>query len=432
VLLDESGNGRTPLTVTATVATPAGAVSCDVDPCAVVEFAAVRPSPGATVAAVPITVVRPFDPLAVTVTPDAGLDRSDRVEVSVTGRQDLAVTVAECSSALVESLHGCRTLGTLDPVPRDQAARTLDAELLDAFAPDANAPRTLCAGDGSRGDGQGDGCVVAVTGTTPDPDGSVAQATAPLTFAAPRRLTLAPSTDLVDRQELTVTAAGLDPGTTYAVVHCAGDVTALDPDPPCEDAAGAPHLTASDAGTATGTVAAVQGFTGADGQERRCRHDCVVGLLTGDGSGEDTENDTLYVAARMVMADGALAVDPATDLVDGQEVAVTGQGLMASYDGAPWWLLVAGRWGLAQCDAAVVADPSLATVFDRCEAATPDRPVAVPGSDLATTFTVHDRITTPTGRLVDCRQRACVLVLGRVEQDRELTLHTAALPFAAS
>ncbi|HEV7757561.1 MAG TPA: neocarzinostatin apoprotein domain-containing protein [Acidimicrobiales bacterium] len=415
VLLDGAGNGRAPLTVTATVATRSGPVSCDVDPCAVVEFAATRPSPGATVAAVPITVVRPFDPLAVTVTPDAGLARTDRVDVSVTGRQDLAVTVAECSSAVVESLHGCRTLGTLDPGPRQQAARVLDTEVLDAFAPDANAPRTLCAGD----DGRGHGCVIAVTGI----GSSVLEATAPLTFTAPRRLTLDPSDDLVDQQELAVTAAGLDPGTSYAVVHCAADVTVLEPDPHCEDAAGAPHLTAAADGTLTGAVPALQRFTSADGQPWRCRHDCVVGLLTGDD---------LYVAARQAMADGTLDVAPAAELVDGQAVTVSGHRLMASYDAPPLWFLAPGRWGLAQCEAEVVADPSLHGVFERCQAPTPDRAVAVPGSDLSTTFTVHDHITTPTGRTTDCRQDPCVLVLGRVEQDGDLSFHHTALQFAPS
>jgi hypothetical protein len=392
----------------------------------VVEFAATLPSPGATVAAVPITVVRPFDPLAVTVAPDTGLARTDRVEIGVTGRQDLTVTVAECSSAVAESLHGCRTLGTLDPVPRDQPTRVLDAEVLDAFPPDANAPRTLCAGDDGGDNGEGDGCVIAVTGTASD--GSAVQATAPLTFAAPRRLTLDPSTDLVDGQELAVAAAGLDPGATYAVVHCAADVTVLEPDPRCEDPVGAPRLTASAEGTATGTTRAVQRFTAADGQSRLCRHDCVVGLVAGDGSHDAGD---LYVAARTTMADGTLAVAPVADLVDGQDVEVTGHRLMASYDGPPLWFLATGRWGLTQCDAAVVADPSLQAVFDRCQAPPTglDGHIDVPGSDLSTTFTVHDRITTPTGRLVDCRQQSCVLVLGRVELDGDLTLHPVPLAF---
>jgi hypothetical protein len=105
---------------------------------------------------------------------------------------------------------------------------------------------------------------------------------------------------------------------------------------------------------------------------------------------------------------------------------------MASYDAPPRWFLAPGRWGLAQCDAELVADPSLHGVFDRCQAPTPDRAVVVPGSDLATTFTVHDHITSPTGRTTDCRQHPCLLVLGRVEQDGDLTLHHTPLPFAPS
>jgi hypothetical protein len=404
--LDATGNAHTRLTVTATLDTSAGPVECDTAPCVVAAFDAA----GTTVASIPITVIRPFDPLGVTVTPNTGLARTAPVEIRVTGRQDVPITVKECRSF---GNIPCRTLGQLDPVPRSQPARIVTAEVTDAFFPDDGFLTVVrCAPPES--------CVIVVTAVeSPVPPETVV---APLEFAAPRRMVLTPSSDLVDRQDLAVDASGLDPG-TYAVVHCLGDEQAGF-QPLCEDPATAPHITVSADERFTGTFPAVQRFTSEDGRHWRCMVDCVLGLWR-DGH--------LYVAAIYQMSFGEFSVSPSQGLVDGQSITVTGTKLMASYDGPPVWIFPTGLWGVVQCGFDVFSPdgPTLVSVFEHCQSPPSGGLVNVPGSDLVMSIQVRSQVHSIIGgNVADCTQGTCVILLGRLEQDGTVSTHTAFINFA--
>jgi hypothetical protein len=235
----------------------------------------------------------------------------------------------------------------------------------------------------------------------------------PLTFAPRPVVGMAPSEGLLDGEAMTVTGTHLRPG-GYLLHHCGPrGCTADQP------------VTVGSAGTLEVTTPASQRFTTADGAVQLCRRDaCRVELVS--------ERPGLgYFPMGYAMAAGDLAVAPDTGLQDGQEVQVTGDGLMASYDGPALLGFATGGWALTQCAAAVLDDPGLFGVLTHCSVAPPTTGVDVPGSTLATTFPVAATITRILGGTTDCTTGpgACVVGLVRFEQDASLSTHLRPVAF---
>jgi hypothetical protein len=135
-------------------------------------------------------------------------------------------------------------------------------------------------------------------------------------------------------------------------------------------------------GTATATVTAEQ-WLGTRGTY--CRDRCSIAAFSPD-------TGTIAVDRGYAMATGTLAVQPDTGLTDGQAVTVAGTDVMSSYAGPDVWIVHTGEWGLVQCDAGLVDDPTLFGVFANC-GLPPGGPVDVPGS----TFTRDVQVDRSTG-----------------------------------
>ena len=209
----------------------------------------------------------------------------------------------------------------------------------------------------------------------------------PLAFAA---TALVPSTDLLDGQAMTITATGLTPGAGFRVVHC--DDAHLPVAWTCED-----PLTHLGRGRRQGTLRPRQrhpAFTTVLERAAYCRDECAVLLLPDDESLAD-------VRLRYELAGGEITAAPATGVIDGQEVTLSGSGLMDSYDGPAVGFLTSGVWGLGQCGRGVLDDPTVRGVFAHCTGAGPIELAGAP-SDAA----VPVRSTSiPYWPPVDCTAR---------------------------
>jgi hypothetical protein len=131
------------------------------------------------------------------------------------------------------------------------------------------------------------------------------------------------------------------------------------------------------------------------------------------------------------MAEGSLAASPSSGLADGDTVTLTGSDLMASYEGPPFWIFPStGGWGIAQCGAAVVDDPTILGVFTHCALASPAT-VHVPGSTASVEVPVASSITSILGQEIDCASapEACVVIVARIEQDGSVSVHDAPVTF---
>jgi hypothetical protein len=232
-----------------------------------------------------------------------------------------------------------------------------------------------------------------------------------LAFAPPPEVTFGPATGLLDGAPITVDGTNLVPGASYLVRHCEGFS--------CD--AGQAVQAAGD-GTLSTEVPAVQRFTAESGQHVYCRANCEVSFSGGDG----------FVAEHAyTMATGELQVTPDAGLSDGQEVEVTGSGLMPTYAGPLLWIFPTGGWSLTQCDRAVLDDPSLVGALTHCAVAPDTRAVTVSGSTFDTIPQVRATITKILGGTTDCTAApgACVIGLVRFEQDASLSTHLAPLTF---
>ncbi len=254
-------------------------------------------------------------------------------------------------------------------------------------------------------------CVLAVG--APDADQF---ASTPLAFAT---TALTPSGGLLDGQPVTVTATGVEPGAGFRLVRC--DNATLTVYWTCEDPAGAPTVAADQAGALTATTTAAQRFTTVQATAAYCRDECAIVLIPDDAGVAD-------LRIPYSLAEGELAADPATGLADGQEVTVTGSGLMDSYAGPPAGFLTSGSWGVSQCGRGVLDDPTIRGVFVHCAGG---GPAEVTGGVVDTTITVRSTITPPIGPPVDCHAApdACLVVLARAEQDGTTSLHTTPIAF---
>ena len=164
-------------------------------------------------------------------------------------------------------------------------------------------------------------------------------------------------------------------------------------------------------------------MTGTDGSPRYCRSGCRV-VVTDEFLREVAD-------ASFAMAEGTLAAAPATGLADGDPITLTGSGLMATYDGPLFWIVETGEWVAAQCDAALLNEPTLFGLFTHCASAG-IAPVTVPGSTLSQPVEAQARLDRILGGTTDCTAApgTCLAVLTRLEQDGTLTLHTTPLAFA--
>jgi hypothetical protein len=240
-----------------------------------------------------------------------------------------------------------------------------------------------------------------------------------LDFAPAPSATLTPSSGLLDGQAVQVSAADLLPERTYQLFRCPSEVPDVDL---CVGAGSA--LSTAD-GTLTGEVTVGQRI--AHGQRfGYCRAQCNVVVAPSNFFGE-------LATVPFAMATGSLAAAPSTGLSDGQTVQVTGADLMPSYAGPNVWIFPTGGWALTQCDRAILDDPSLGGALLNCAAAPVTQPVDIPGSTLASPFTVHSTITKILGGTTDCAAapNACVVGLVRLEQDASLSTHLAPLTFTS-
>jgi hypothetical protein len=140
-----------------------------------------------------------------------------------------------------------------------------------------------------------------------------------------------------------------------------------------------------------------------------------------------------YGVAGYAMAAGAITATPATGLSDGQQVTVTGNDLMSTYDGPSFLFLHAGIWALAECGPGVLDDPSIVGVLVNCGFPPGSGGVDVPGSTFTRNVQVAATVQPLFGDPVNCRTAGsggCVLLLGRLEQDGTTSLHTTPIAFA--
>ncbi|HET6664502.1 MAG TPA: hypothetical protein VFG94_09605, partial [Acidimicrobiales bacterium] len=124
-------------------------------------------------------------------------------------------------------------------------------------------------------------------------------------------------------------------------------------------------------------------------------------------------------------------VAPSTGLVPGQTVGLTGSSLMPTYLGPNLGPFPTGGWAIGQCDAAVVGNVSLGSVFQHCSLGPSLQRVTIDGSALDVTATVEGVITKILGGTTDCTATpgACVLGLFRLEQDVSTSGYTVPLAF---
>ena len=237
----------------------------------------------------------------------------------------------------------------------------------------------------------------------------------PITFAPPPSLTVEPSEDLLDGQDMTVVAEHLAPNEGYFLGYCTEW-------PICESLE-APAVGPD--GRFEITVPARQQFIPDYlGSPVYCRANCSLVLIRPVPLG-------MVYWAPYTMAEADLSVTPATGLSDGQQVQVTGSELMPTYAGAPLGPFLTGGWALTQCDRAVVDQADLLGVFTHCSVAPPTRIVTIDGSTLDTGFDVQATITKILGGTTDCAAApgACVVGLVRLEQDMSLSTHLQPVTF---
>lgn len=399
VALDAEGDGSVPFTVRAALDTPAGPVDCQAVACVLAGY----DTGGTLLRAVPLPIA---GRLAVTPEPDNGLIDGMHVLSQVTGIRSTALKGYLCSSEATgpEAIAGPCVEQTIGDVPAGTAPSSVWTVAARSFT-GAGGQAVTC------GEEPGD-CVIAVGAP-----GSDQWASAPITFA---ELSLSPAGGYLDGQAVELTATGMQPGAQYQVQRC-------DPRPLtrlCDTLWFKPVYTVGPDGTLTVPVTAQQRFTSSPtGRPRYCHAECTLTLVARDG--RQTSPSIGYA-----MAEGALTASPATGLSDGDTVTLTGTDLMPTYAGPAFWLFPStGGWAIGQCGRGVVDDPTIYGVFAHC---TVSGVAEVAGSTLTAEAPARASFTTILGTPVDCTAApdACVMILGRVEQDGAVSIHDAPVSFA--
>lgn len=420
VTLDAEGRADVPFDVVDEIGAP-GPTSCVGNLCAVSLF----DGAGTLLRAVRLEHVAPSDgpPQLASGGPTTGTRDGARIRVDITGIRNEGIVLAQCDASVA-------TAADVTDGPCSEPLFTYPARRgTGGVFPDVTLHTTIEAVDGStvHCDRQVVGaCVLAVGSDL----GNLA--TLPIGFELADSVVLSPASGLLDGQSVTVEAANLVPGSAYRVMRCAG----LSEEPGvrfdvghellCDTTlAEAPLVTASPEGGATATIPALQRFTTGGGRDVYCRAQCQVILVQDIWLPE-------YGVARYSMAEGSLGASPATGLVDDQPVTVTGTDLMSSYDGPTFLFIHIGAWGLGQCGRAVLDDLTLLGIFENCGVPPGGGAVTVPGSTFTATVQVQDTIEPGLGDPVDCRAAAdaCVLMVGRLEQDGTTSIHTVPVAFA--
>lgn len=243
----------------------------------------------------------------------------------------------------------------------------------------------------------------------------------------PETFSVTPDTGVLDGQPLTLTGAGLPPNSSSIVLQCPEGVSenAYDQLSSCDvyTAGAFLPLVAGPDGEGTTTVVA-QSLVGHGSQfaQHYCTAQCHIRVLVGS----QTRSREVPIA----FAEPEVVVTPAGGLVDGQEVQVDATGLRLSYDGRPVWIFPSGGWSLTQCDAAVLDDPGLGSVFDSCAAAT-TRVVTVDDNELHQPIEVRSSFTSFLGREVDCTTApgACLVGLVRLEENTDVNIQLTPIAF---
>lgn len=400
VVLSPTGRAATELTVVPAQEVDGRTYDCRLRPCQVTLFDAA----GGIVAALDIPGTFPSGQLTL----DRSTDLADgstlraHVELPTNGMYPLQC-VASVLAGDVGARQGCQQLGQwLDPGVHD-----LDLVVHSRIDPMAGESPLACEDDPG-------GCVVALGRE----DGRFAWYV-PISFAGPAEMTLSPATGLLDGQEMTADLSGLAPGETYAIVRCW-----TGPEwEGCEDATGAPSIVASPEGIGRATAVAAQKLEALGGVY--CRDRCSVAAVVAG-------SQTPAVRVGYEMAEGSVTASPATGLVDGQAVQLSGVDLMASYVGPPVWVFPSGGWSVVQCDAAVRDDVTLRGVLTHCGIPPGGGPVDVPGSTFDRQVEVVTTLDRILGGTTDCTSEpgSCVLAAARLELDGSLSLHPTPLVFA--
>lgn len=402
IVLPAGGRAIVEMAVTATQDVDGQTFDCVFRPCEVTLF---DPS-GDALAGARI----PGSPPSAEITLDrsSGLASGSLVHAQVESRGGdlyLAQCVASVLDGSVAPADGCAVVGQVVA----PGVSGFEFRVFEEIITSPSGLTRVCADDPG-------GCIIAL-----GRESGANSAYVPISFAGPAAVSLSPATGLLDGQPIDVEITGLAPGEEYLAQRCH---SASDGWVGCELAEGVPPLMASDQGTVAFTVDAAQRFTGG---HLFCRDRCSIGVTL-------SSQWAPVAHTGYTMAEGSITASPATDLVDGQTVTVSGTDLMATYPGPTTVFGPTGTWSLLQCDRAVLDDPSLYGVFVHCAAPPPGGPVEVPASTLTHELEVTATITRILGGTTDCTTtpRACVVALARLEQDSSTSLHTASLTFTPS
>jgi hypothetical protein len=394
------------------VGTYRNTLNCLPDACAVALF----DQADNLVASVPLNF---RTPLALTLEPDTDLVGGSEVRFTLTGYRVADVAIEQCAAA-VDSAAGVHD----GPCIRRQFVNggagfpwTWTFRVERSFT---GHDGSTVACDAAPGD-----CVIVAAGI-----GSDQFVSAPISFKAQPTATLSQADELIDGQELTLSATNLVPGATYQLVYCADH---LDGDPLwCQYRYELPpeEFVASEAGDATLAVTALQVAPKYANRGMYCRQQCAFGLI-------EKATDDVVAYAPYAMSAGALTATPDEGLSNGQPVAAATDGVQPTYDGGQRWIFTAGQWALAQCGAGVLEDPaSHVGVFANCAIPPGGGVVTVPATGVLDAGVEAMGSVTPVlgGEPIDCTAEAgaCVLALVRVETDFSLSLVTTPLTFGGA
>lgn len=267
------------------------------------------------------------------------------------------------------------------------------------------------------------GCVVRVTSAQTEVDVPIAfDPSAPL--APPPALSVTPSTDLVDGTRVHVELTGFRPHVyVYPFLcpsavrsnRCASGDELLEP------------VATDDAGTMSEDVLLRAINTSGRGSTFDCRdEDCHLIVTEDQGPNNSVTARVAFDPDAPLAPDPTIAVTPSTDLVDGQSVVVTVEGLFPGE-----------QFAVLQCAPAF-------EYYDGCEPGGWVDHFAPQDGRFTSTMIVRDRYPDQFGEAtVDCRATPCVVALWRlVKQDDVLAVRagiafvplpaTPAVPTAAT
>ena len=318
-----------------------------------------------------------------TVTPDTDLVDGQQVTVEGSGfGSDDVVGIVQCVNG--RGVNGCGGLGSADVFVSDAGG---------------NFSRTLYVSAVLRTALGNFDCRTYVDGCRFLADSRTGRATAQLGFdpagplAPPPTVAVDPSTDLVDRQVVHVTASGFRPDESVVLGQCPTGTTDL-----TESCGGQVEFATADAG---GDVSAdlvvrarFRAYLGTGSTEIDCRVTaCEVAVAASDDYDRFGAAPVTFDPNAPLRPDMDVEVTPHTDLVDGQVVQLHGVGYTPD-----------GPVDVVEC--------SISSDLDGggCELERALHLTADADGEVDTTYAVNDRLDTASGT-VDClRSNQCILV----------------------